>query len=337
MLKSVPDFTLKKNEKSIKIQKLEFSPPVVLAPMVGISHSAFRSLVQSEGGVGLLYTEMLAARRLPHDNEFCSPLLIRDGSEKPLIYQIISADSEAILPAVQKLHQLGADGIDLNLGCPAPLHRKQGAGLMLVSDHDRLCAVLRKLRKSTALPVSVKIRLGLRVDVDALRTFCLFLEAEGVDMITIHARLDRDKFCRKPRWAIIGQIKEALSIPIVANGGIFSVSDAKKCLEVSGADGLMVGRGAVERPWLCRDIAREIYGVKQMGPHREVKEVYFQFIELLEQRFKPERRLGRLKKFTQYFAASFTFGHHLNSAIQNCASMYEARCQADDFFNQNSN
>jgi nifR3 family TIM-barrel protein len=318
--------------KKIIVRGLEISPPIILAPMVGLSHSAFRSLVQAEGGVGLLFTEMLAAKRLPHDNEFCSPLLIRDESEKPLIYQIIAANEGDIQPAVQKLHKLSADGIDLNLGCPAPEQRRQGAGEMLAGNHEQLCKVLRRLRKSTELPVSVKIRLGRSLDIIELRSFCLFLEAEGVDMITIHARLNGEKFCRKPRWEAIGAIKDAVSIPVFANGGIFSAADARKCLELSCADGVMIGRGAVECPWLCCDIAREVYGIGIEKPKTVKSEIYSQFINLLEQRFAPERRLGRLKQFTRYFAASFQFGHHFAASIQNSDSIEQARRRAAVFF-----
>ena len=155
--------------------------------MVGLSHSALRCLVHAEGGTGLLFTEMLAARRLPHDNPCCSPLLIRHQSEAPLFYQIIAANAEEIEPAVEKLHTLGADGIDLNLGCPAPTQRKQGAGAVLAGNRAALKKVLRRLRQCTDLPVSVKIRLGDDPVADALPAFGHFLEAEGVDMITIHA------------------------------------------------------------------------------------------------------------------------------------------------------
>ncbi len=316
----------------IVIRGLEISPPIALAPMVGLSHSAFRSLVRAEGGVGLFFTEMLAAKRLPHDNASCSPLLIRSVEERPLIYQIIAANDAEIEPAVRKLHTLGAEGIDLNLGCPAPVQRRQGAGAMLAANHRQLGKVLHTLRKSTELPVSVKIRLGQKPDIDELRSFCLFLETEGVDMITIHARLDGEKFCRKPRWEIIGEIKDAVSVPILANGGIFSITDAKRCLKLSRADGIMIGRGAVERPWLCCEIAKYVYGIDTGVIPRESSEIYAQFITLLEQRFAPERRLGRLKQFTRYYAASFQFGHHFAASIQNCNSIEQARRRAAIFF-----
>ncbi len=304
--------------------------------MVGLSHSALRCLVQAEGGTGLLFTEMLAAKRLPHDNPCCSPLLIRHESETPLFYQIIAADAQEIEPAVEKLHILGANGIDLNLGCPAPMQRKQGAGAVLAGNRATLKKILHRLRKCTDLPVSVKIRLGDSSAAAALPAFGHFLEAEGVDMITIHARLHGEKFCRKPRWEAIGPVKDALSIPVLANGGIFSVADARRCLELSHADGLMIGRGAVQRPWLCAEIATEIYGVKDALSKRADAAIYTHFIALLEQRFAPERRLGRLKQFTRYFAASYPFGHHFAASIQNSTTLDEARQRAAAFFDQST-
>ncbi|MFH0782469.1 MAG: tRNA-dihydrouridine synthase family protein [Pseudomonadota bacterium] len=319
---------------TIVIRGLEISPPIALAPMVGLSHSALRTLVQEEGGIGILYTEMLAARRLPHDNERCSPLLIRSAGEYPLFYQIVTADEQAISRAIEKLHDFKAQGIDLNLGCPAPLQKRQGAGLLLSEDRAQLCKVLGSLRACTDLPVSVKIRLGENLDSVKLRTLCCLLEDEGVDLITIHARLNGEKFCRKPRWAVVAEIRHAVSIPILINGGIFSVDDARKSLEQSGADGLMIGRGAVEKPWLCADIAREIYGIPIPFQPRSEAAIYFKFVSLLEQRFAPERRLGRLKQFTTYYAAPFTFGHHLAAAIQSSDTIDQAKQRAAIFFAQ---
>lgn len=325
----------KARSKTLIIRGLEISPPIALAPMVGLSHSAFRTLVQEEGGVGLLFTEMLAARRLPNDNEYCSPLLIRSEGEQPLFYQIVAASEQYIPAATEKLHKLGAQGIDLNLGCPAPVLKKQGAGLSLAQDREQLRKVLRSLRKSTELPVSVKIRLGERIDIDGSRQFCRFLQDEGVDLITIHARLNGEKFCRKPRWSLVGEIKDAVSVPLLANGGIFTVEDARKCLDLSCADGLMIGRGSGENPNLCAEIAESVYG-EAIGEKKIKSEIYFKFIRLLEERFAPERQLGRLKQFTSYFAAPFPFGHHLAAAIQTCSSIEQARQRAAVFFAESS-
>lgn len=321
-------------KRKLLIRGLEIFPPIALAPMVGLSHSALRTLVQEEGGIGLLFTEMLAAKRLPHDNEHCSPLLIKTSGEFPLFYQLVTADEQTIGPAIEKLHALQAHGVDLNLGCPAPLQKKLGAGMALTEDKTQMCKVLRRLRRCTELPVSVKIRLGNTLDHPKMRDLCRLLEDEGVDLITVHARLNGEKFCRKPRWDAVGEIRHAVAIPMLVNGGIFSVDDARTSLSLSGADGLMVGRGAVERPWLCADIAKEIYGMPENSQSRSAVAIFFKFVGLLEQRFAPERRLGRLKQFTTYFAAPFTFGHHLTAAIQSSNTIDQAKQRAADFFNR---
>ncbi|MCP3888807.1 MAG: tRNA-dihydrouridine synthase family protein [Desulfobulbaceae bacterium] len=300
--------------------------------MVGLSHSAFRSLVKKIGGVGAFYTEMLAAKRLPHDNPKLSPLLMKSFEEQPLIYQLIGGDPAHIRPAVDKIHTLGAEGIDLNLGCPAPMQKRQGAGSSLVDNPSQLRSMLQQLRKNTELPVSVKIRLGHQVDDLKLMEFCLFLEGEGVDFLTIHARLIGEKFCRKPRWHGIAPAKKAVNIPIFANGGIFSVDDAKRCLEQSGADGIMVGRGAVINPWLCREIFDSIYSSENSSLELDKKRIYYDFIDLLEDRFPPEKQLVRLKLFTNYYAKTFQFGHHLGSGVQSSETLVAAKEKAADFF-----
>lgn len=320
------------NSSCLNIRSLSIDVPLVLAPMVGLSHSAMRSLLLEAGGVGLLFTEMLAAKRIPHDNVEVSPMMIRTPGEKPLIYQMFLADEKPVGPAIAKLHKIGADGVDLNLGCPAPQLRRAGAGGFLAEDTGAVQKIIKEIRGATELPVSVKIRLGRELDKEKLINFCLMLEGEGIDFLTVHGRLHGEKFCRAPRWEWIGIVKQALKIPVFANGGIFSIKDAKRCLELSGADGLMLGRGCLVNPWLFRQIAHEVYGKKIESSLVSRYDIYFRFIELLEDRFRLERRLGRLKQFTHYFAQSFTFGHQLASSVQTSKNMDEAIERTTLFF-----
>ncbi len=305
-------------------------PPLALAPMVGLSHSAFRLLVLELGGVGLFFSEMLSVTRLPNENETVSPFLCRTSAERPFFYQIFTSPGQDIVPAVERLHSLDAQGIDLNLGCPAPALRKQGAGSFMPLESVK--KAVADLRAATHLPISAKIRLGRTLDENNLISFCKMLEDEGIDLLTVHGRLQGEKFCRTPRWDWIGKVKMALKIPVIANGGIFSVADAEKCLERSGADGLMIGRGAVCKPWLFADIAKTIYHY-DTSPEINIPDIYFRFIELLQERFLPERRLGRLKQFTHYYSSNFSFGHHLATGVQNSKSLEEAAETAMVFFN----
>ena len=310
---------------------LECQPPLALAPMVGLSHSALRILILELGGVGLFFSEMLSVMRLPIENEIVSPFLCRTPEETPFFYQIFAGPNQDIVPAVERLHLLNAQGIDLNLGCPAPALRKQGAGSFMPLDSVR--KTVATLRAATHLPISAKIRLGKTLDKKALLSFCKMLEDEGINLLTVHGRLQGEKFCRSPRWDWIGKVKQAVNVPVLANGGIFNVSDAKKCLERSGADGLMLGRGAVCKPWLFAEIAKNVYHFNSV-PEINIPDIYFRFIELLQDRFLPERRLGRLKQFTHYYSNNFLFGHHLASGVQNSRTLDEAAETATNFFNK---
>ena len=311
------------------LPQLDITPPLALAPMVGLSHSALRILILELGGIGLFFSEMLSVKRLPNEHEIISPFLCRTPEESPFFYQIFAGPNQDIIPSIERIHSLNAQGIDLNLGCPAPSLRRLGAGSF--TPPDEVGKTIRTLRAATHLPISAKIRLGSTLDENKLLGFCKMLEQEGLDMLTVHGRLQGEKFCRHPRWDWIGKVKKAIQIPVFANGGIFSVEDAKRCLELSNADGLMLGRGAVCKPWLFANIAKDVYSFESMiTPDK--KDVYFRFIELLKERFFPERRLGRLKQFTHYYSLNYPFGHHLATGIQNSKTLEDAVETAKQFF-----
>ena len=319
--------------QSLSVRGLNIWPPLFLAPMAGLTHSALRTTILSFGGIGLLSTEMLAAQCLPKENATVSPYLIRTEQEYPLSYQLLLSQPDVLKPAITALEALSANAIDINLGCPAPRVRKAGGGSQLATNSQLVRAIIREARKETTLPLTAKIRLGKQLDTDALSSFCLMLEDEGIDLLTIHARLEKESFCRKPRWRAIANVKKNLSIPVVANGGIDSVDAAKRCLRESGADGLMIGRAAAAKPWIFSEIARDVYGLESHPLQMlSLPRVYHDVCQALQERFRLERRLGRLKEFTHYFATNYAFGHHLASRVQSSSTMEEAFGRAADFF-----
>lgn len=322
--------------KPIHLRGLQIDPPLLLAPMAGLTHSALRQIIAGFGGVGLLSTEMLSATRLPTENAASSPYLIRTVSEKPLSYQLLTSRAEELAPALEKLHRLKADAVDLNMGCPAPTVNKFGAGISLMEHPEDVRCLVTEARKRTSRPLTAKIRIGIDLDEGKLKAFCTMLQDEGIDLLSIHARLKHESFARRPRWEFIARVKGWLKIPVIVNGGIFSVQDAEHCLRVSGADGLMLGRGAVIRPWLFAEIARDVYGCALAEPVLSLPAVYANLIDLLVELFRPEHRLGRLKQFTPYFARNYKFGHHLASHVQTSATVEEARERAALFFEEAS-
>jgi nifR3 family TIM-barrel protein len=323
------------NDFHLKIRDLTINPPLLLAPMAGLTHSALRTLLLDFGGVGLLSTEMLAARRLPAENDSLSPFLMRTRRENPLSYQLLVTKEDEVAPAVEAVHRFGAAAIDLNLGCPAPRVRRGGGGSSLMDEPEKVRSIVARTRLETDLPLTAKIRLGETFSEEKLCDFCLMLEGEGIDLLTVHARLRKEPFCRKPHWAWVAKVKKWLSIPVIANGSVLSVSDAKKCLQVSRADGLMIGRGAAFTPWLFADIGREVYGLDVEPLQISLPEMYGRFVLALSDRFVPERRLGRMKEFTHYFAENYAFGHTLAVKVQSSSSVLQGWQRALDFFQRN--
>ncbi|MBI5015644.1 MAG: tRNA-dihydrouridine synthase family protein [Deltaproteobacteria bacterium] len=299
--------------------------------MAGLTHTAFRRLVRELGAGGLLTTEMLSARSLPREDRAHSPYLRRTPSERPLSYQLLVADPAEVAPALDVLHAEGADACDLNMGCPAPQARRRGGGSRLMERPDVARAIVAEARRRTGLPLTAKIRLGERLEEAPLREFCCMLEAEGIDLVTVHARLRGEPYGRRPRWDWAGKVKQWLRVPVVANGGVFDETDAQRCLAASSCDGIMVGRGAAVRPWFLADVAAALRGETPAAPPA-LPAVYQRFAVLLGESFAPERRLGRLKEFTRYFAQSYAFGHTLTSAIQASRSLGEALDRAQAFF-----
>ena len=303
--------------------------------MAGLTHSALRTTILQFGGVGLLSTEMLAAARLPAEREQHSPYLARTMQESPLSYQLLLTDDKNISRIFAALHRLKADVVDLNLGCPAPLVRRAGGGSSLMEDGERVRKIVSSVRKNTTLPLTAKIRLGETLDEDKLRNFCLMLAGEGIEMLTVHARLRSESFARRPRWSWVAKVKQWVDIPVIANGSIDSAASARCCLEESGADGLMIGRAAARTPWIFATIAREVYGLEISSPKVCLPCLYQEYAAALVERFHPDRRLGRLKEFTHYFAKNYFFGHHLAAKVQASCSLEEAWRQAVAFFTVN--
>jgi len=316
---------------TLALGRLRLDPPLLLAPMAGVTHTAFRRLLLGFGGVGLLSTGMLSARSLPAEDRASSPYLATTPAEHPLSYQLLVSRPEEVAPALEVLHALGADACDLNMGCPAPDARRRGGGSRLMESPGAARRLVAEARRRTALPLTVKTRLGERLDEGALRDFCRMLEGEGAELLTVHARLRGEPYGRKPRWDWIGKVKSWVSVPVVGNGGIFTADDALRCLQVSGCDGLMLGRGAVRRPWLFREVAGALRGEAPPAPP-PLPDLYRRFAALVAESFAPERRLGRLKEFTHSFASNYAFGHTLASAVQASRSLAEALERAEAFF-----
>lgn len=318
--------------RPLEVGSLRVFPPLILAPMAGITHAPFRRLLAELGGVGLFYSEMLSARALRHEAPATSRFLSPAEKARPLCLQIFAADPEQIPPAVGSGSAWKPEAWDLNFGCPAPEILKQGAGAALARDLGRAWRMAEAMRAAVPGPLLFKIR--AEEDRVRFREFAQMLEAAGADAIVLHGRTAREKLCRPAHWETIAELVATVRVPVIGNGDVRSPEDADRMLAETGCRGVMIGRAAVERPWIFREVARH-WGVPVPPlrlPSRSA--IYRRLTKLLRDQYPHPRDLYRLREFTVYFAKNYKFGHQLWKEIQNAADSGAAARRARAFFSR---
>lgn len=248
----------------MKIGNLALKNNVFLAPMAGITDLVFRTLVRRYG-CALCFTEMVSSNGLIRKTQRSYGYLESSSDDRPLGVQIFGADPDVIADASQIVADKGADIIDINMGCPVKKVLKTGSGAALMKDPVRVEAVLRKVRAAVSIPLTIKIRSGWKrhginaVDIAAIAEDC------GVDAVILHPRTVEQGFSGFADWELISMVKKRLTIPVVGSGDIRNARDASRMLDVTGCDGIMVGRGALGNPWIFREIIDSL--TSQNVPH----------------------------------------------------------------------
>jgi tRNA-dihydrouridine synthase B len=308
--------------ESLAIGSTVVTPALFLAPLAGITHSAFRRLLADFGGYGALFTEMISASAFLRENPDQSPFTKRRDQEGAVVYQFRISGTEDLEAVFRKAASLEALAFDLNLGCPAPKIQQQASGAALFRDFGRLKDVLTRIRRIHGGPLTVKCRLGDDPEswrqpfLERLRLF----EDCGVQALTLHPRFSGEMLKRHARWSEFPWVAARTRIPVIGNGDICSVRDVEAHREwFEPLAGLMLGRIAVVKPWIFREFAN----LPSLAiDHAEVWERFYRYT--LED-FPPERAFGRLMEFTAYFAQNFFFGHEMNKGIQRAGSPEEIR------------
>jgi tRNA-dihydrouridine synthase len=334
-------------ESSNKMEKF-MRVPFLLAPMAELSHRALRELIEGFGGCDEYFTEMISAPALlgggPFENWYI------DGGPCPekLVYQLVGADIDQLAKAAALLDRLEYAGIDLNMGCCAPLIRKTGAGIAWMTSIDRAGELVRAVRKAVKRRLSVKIRIGYTDNFEYLANFCHRLEAEGVELITLHPRTAKEKLKRLARWDYVGTLRQELQIPVAGNGDI---TDAEGLLNrAASCDAVMVGRAAVRQPWifaqakdLLQNASHQDMSNLRFATQREeqngeqgqsitlktwclggsvrgisqefLEETGLRFLELLARFQPPEFHISRARRFFGFFCDNLIWGNYLKNLL----------------------
>ncbi len=222
-----------------------------LAPMAGVTDLAFRLICKEYADVGLT-TEMVSAKGLYYKDKKTASLMQLDEREKPISIQIFGSEPEIIGQIISEVEKFSPSAIDINMGCPMPKIVNNGDGSALMKNPELAGRVIRAAKDNATVPVTVKIRKGW--DSTTAPEFAKVLESSGADMITIHGRTREQFYQGTADWDVIREVKKSVKIPVIGNGDIFSGEDAKRMLEETGCDGVMVGRGAQGNPFIFKQI-----------------------------------------------------------------------------------
>lgn len=303
---------------------------LILAPMATLTHQALRKTVANFGGVDEYYTEMINASSLLHGGSFEKYYILNDVEPEKTVWQLTGDEENPLSEAAAVVKDCGGIGIDINMGCAAPAIYKYGAGIswMLkpISETSSMLSAVKNAIGDKRL--SVKIRLGDEdFTMEKLFAFADMLVGEGVSQIVLHPRTKKEKYTRPPKYNLLNEfcqyVKENhAGVSVIGNGGVRDVASYRKLLSVApNLDGIMIGRAAVEKPWIFAELKKSEKVFEDTGEELENEIDLYQvaegFLEDLCQFQPKEFYPTRAKRFFEYFIDNFFFGHSLKAKIQN--------------------
>jgi tRNA-dihydrouridine synthase B len=306
----------------------KLSGKLILAPMHKVTNIAFRILCK-EYGASLSSTELLSANAVAKKNKAIMKLAFTDKIEKPVVAQIFSNNTEKMVEAA-KILEKDFDIIDINFGCPSDRILKQGSGGFLLKRADKIKEIVEKISSSINKPLTVKIRTGL--DKDSINAIAIskICEDSGASAIIIHARTVKQGYSGKADWDIIKQVKENVNIPIIGNGDVIDGESAKKILEYTGCDYIMIGRGAIGNPHIFKEINHYLNTgeiIKQTKKQRI--DDYFKYISLCKKYdvFEVKDAKQKAIEFTKGYPGST----RLRQGLSKIKTFEEIEKQFEDF------
>jgi nifR3 family TIM-barrel protein len=320
----------------LHIGPIEVDPPVVLAPMAGVTNAAFRRLCR-QFGAGLYVGEMLGARAIVENHARTLQLTEFDKDETIRSIQLYGIHAETVAGAVRRLVDEGrADHLDMNFGCPAPKVTRHGGGAALPFKWRLFESIVSSaVQAAGEIPVTVKFRMGIDDDHLTFLNAGRIAEAAGAAAVALHARTAQQLYSGEARWAAIGELKQAVtSIPVLGNGDIWDATDALAMVEQTGCDGVVIGRGCLGRPWLFRELGEAFAGRPITPPPGlgEVVAIMMEHARLLVDQFGPDRAMRSFRKHTSWYLKGFVVGAETRrrlSAIETIEEIEEIMAGVD--------
>lgn len=320
----------------MEIGNVKLENNICLAPMAGIGNSAYRRIIK-EQGCGLIYAEMVSDKAVAFDNEKTLDMLFMTESERPISQQIFGSDVDSFVIAAKKVEKImNPDIIDINMGCPVPkVAAKAQAGAALLKDIPKIKEIVSAVSSAVSVPVTVKIRSGWDSNSINAVDVAIACEESGAKAVAIHGRTRSQGYAGKADWNIIKLVKESVSIPVIGNGDIKSCYDAKRMLEETNVDGVMIGRGVLGNPWLIKEVKEYLENgkePKEITDYEKIEMCKKHFELLLE--FKPEKvALLEIRSHAAWYIKGITGSAKIKKEIFQATTKKELFTILDNFLN----
>jgi len=296
-----------------------------LAPMSSYNDVGFRVICR-QWGFDVVFTGMISAEALWRGSSSSASRLKIDSQEAPVVVQLFGADPTPFAEVAPMIEEKGAQGIDINLGCPVPKVTRTGAGAALMEEPRKVASIVRALVKSVRIPVSAKLRAGLRKGKTTATEIARIVQEEGGQMVTVHPRFANEGFDRPANWNIIGEVKAAVRIKVTGNGDVRSWEDALKMREITGCDGVMVGRAALGRPW----------GIRPLREKPTAEEAINRHIELLLAHHDERYAVLQLIRHLPHYTRGMKGARKLRSSVSRLKSLEAMRKEIAAFFSSST-
>lgn len=318
----------------MRIRDIDIEPALILAPMEGVTNLTFRRLIRSIGGCGLTVTEFIPGRALQEQHRTALEMAEFDPDERPISIQVYGRDPEVMADAARFVVDLGADIVDLNMGCPSKKVCQNSGGSALMKEPEHALRIVRAMRAAVDVPFTVKMRSGWDPSHKNAPELAWACQEEGAEMVAVHWRTRADLYGGERELDTLAEVKRRLSIPVVANGDIVDAASARETLAYTGCDGLMIGRGAIRDPWVFQRILRDRRGEAPLEVDAaEKKRVLLGYFDVLRANSRNDKQaLGRMKKIARYFTANLPDAERLRRAVLHAQSIDAATDGVHAFF-----
>jgi nifR3 family TIM-barrel protein len=321
----------------LRLGPLAIDPPLVLAPMAGVTDRDFRLIVRRIGGVGLVTMEFIASKALVRGVARTLDLMHFVDEERPLAIQVYGSEPDTMAEAARRVEAMGADVCDVNMGCPANKVLKGCAGCALMGDLDLARRIVAAVRRAVSIPLTVKFRLGLDAERRNFLELGRICAGEGVDAVALHARTARQMFSGDAReqWDEIARLKQGLSIPVIGNGDVREPAEALDMLRRTGCDAVMIGRAATKNPWIFRQTADLLAGrPTRAASLADRRELVLEHFRRVAEREPGAYALHKLRKFTGWYTHGVPHGRELRQRINELADVPSFLAAVEAFFDQ---